>query len=288
MKFLGFEAYITIDGVELTQYEIKTDEGAKTASCWIPSEAGKSFAIHWKPSEPRPYDMASLVHVDGVGIGGKIRGRNSSDLSSQGGYSTSSTTWRPIIFAPIQLTDDDAYLSSERTKGLGDITLQIDRIEQKETLHRLKKDIYLEGKIHERSKKAMVHRVNFGEEVVSKNSTRIVDVTLISTLATFTFRYRSLGKYNVLRADGIAPPAPKAPLTRGEKRKVGEMGEGEETENKEPEDDEEEEDIAELRAQLRLIQEKLDRKAGKSKAKKVKTEPKARSSLISGEIIDLT
>jgi len=36
-----YEAYITIDGRRLPEFDIEVDRAAKEAVCWIPSEAGK-------------------------------------------------------------------------------------------------------------------------------------------------------------------------------------------------------------------------------------------------------
>ncbi|KAG5642894.1 hypothetical protein DXG03_001901 [Asterophora parasitica] len=274
MKTLGLEAVIRVDGVDLTEYDVKTDAEAKSVTCWIASEAGKPLA-------PLLYAVGGYVSVDGISIGGTLRRTmHGNGFISQKDRVVSQTKARPLLFAPINLTDDDAYLNSQRNKGLGDITLRIDHVQETGKLGQWSEvnDVSAEDKVHERSKKAMAHRVKFGEEMARPN-TLPASVRTCGTLAIFVFKYRSL---DVLRADGIAPPAPAAP--RAEKRKARELvGQGDESENGEPTDDSVDEDEAELKAQLRLIQEKLAKKS-----KKVKTEPTARSTLVHGEIIDLT
>ncbi|KAF8072181.1 hypothetical protein FPV67DRAFT_1484270 [Lyophyllum atratum] len=282
MQFFGFEVYITVDGVRLPEYEVSADAGANAtaATCWIPSEAGKSFAVNWRPLEPRPVERSGIIDVDGVCIGGNLMKERMTLLVTRDYLVTSPTTSRPLMFAPIELTDDDTYLNSENMKDLGDIVLRLSHVESTGVETPKTHDPLVDGKVHERSKKAMVHRVQFGQESVRPTVT-MTTFKHISTLATFTFKYRSL---DVLRADGIAPPEPVV-HNQGGKRKAGEM-DGADDED-EPEDNVEEDEAA-LKAQLRLIQAKLAKKGSKSVAKKVKTEPKTRPSFISGEVIDLT
>ncbi|GLB40681.1 hypothetical protein LshimejAT787_0805520 [Lyophyllum shimeji] len=284
MQLLGFDAYITVDGAKLPEYEVKLDDGAKTATCWIPSQAGKSFAINWRPLQPRPFDLDGQTCIDGLSIGGKLLRRNLTILRSQDHCITSSTTSRPLSFSSIQLTDDDAYLNSENIENLGDIVLGISRVEITGETQPKNRSGHMDWKVHERSKKAMVHRIKLGEEVQRPDNNRVMSTETICTLATFTFKYRSI---DVLRADGIAPLDAAAQSNTGCKRKAGKRGDASsEDENHESDG----EDEAELQAQLRLIQAKLAKKRGKSKTKKIKTEPisVARPRLIPGEIIDLT
>lgn len=277
MQFLGYEAYVSIDGVELPAYEIKADETGKTVTCWIASEAGKSFAINWKSLWPRTFDICGDIFIDGESMSGQLHRKNAIFLASVNDRITSPTTSRPLIFAPIELTDDDRYLHSQTAKSLGDITLVLSEAESGEEV--APKTVELNhDKVHERAKKAMVHRVKLGEEVPRTGKT--IRVKRISTIATFTFKYRSI---DVLRADGIAPPDPTA---LANKRKASEtIGSDDDVEE---DNGGVEEDEAELKAQLRLIQEKLAKK-GKSKRRKVKVEgPTKRSLLVHSEVIDLT
>lgn len=287
MKFLGFHAYITVDGVELPQYDVRYDEDAETATCWIPSEAGRSFAVNWRHLESRPFKICGQVYIDGSKVGGKICSRNGSQLLTQDNTITSSTTTRPLLFAPIQLTDDDSYLESDGIKDLGDIVLCMVHVEAKGKREPTTKKLPIDEKIHERSKKALVHRATFGEEIMRWKKIRVTKTKNIARLATFKFRYRSI---DVLRADGIAPPNPMAPEARRGKRKADEINRRAEVE--EPEDDDEEKEQAELKALLAridVIQSNLAMKGSNTKgAKKVKVEPKMRSPFVPGEVIDLT
>ncbi|KAF5370485.1 hypothetical protein D9615_009731 [Tricholomella constricta] len=252
-----------------------TDENSKTAFCWIPSETGKSFAVKWKTLEPRPFDTFGTISVDGVDIGGSILLKDDCQLISETHYVTSATTERPLFFGPIQLTDDDAYLKSD-SLHLGNIVVRIKKIEKVEKMQPNPRDTQLEDKIHEKSKKAMVNRVKFGEEVPRDSTESYSRVKTGSTLATLTFKYRSIGKSNVLRAHGISPD-PSAQKTR-RKRKIQETDSSDGSV-----EDDTETATAELRSLLRGAQEqiytilpRLEKKvskAAKKSAKKIKKEP---------------
>lgn len=49
----GFSAWITIDGVEATEYDVVTSDDKKTVTCWIASELGKVRTILLTQSSPR-------------------------------------------------------------------------------------------------------------------------------------------------------------------------------------------------------------------------------------------
>jgi len=240
MRLLGFEAYITVNDVALPEYEVKLDEGAITGTCWVPSEAGKSFTIKWRALEPLPFKVSGDVDLDGLDVGGHLLVENDCALCYLEDIVTSPTTTRPFVFAPLQVTDDDTYLESQSMNHLGDIVLTLSHVELGDVEHPEEKDPPIDEKIHERSKKAMVHRINFGEEAVKPEVITVITTEHISTLVIFTFKYRSI---DVLMADGIAPPT-----ARG-KRKAGEMDdESSEDDNGESGDDEEEVFAAELKA----------------------------------------
>ena len=60
----------------------------------------------------------------------------------------------------IFLADDDAYLNVEKATNLGEITLTIESVTLEGETSPPEQEISdSDGKVHERSKKAMVHRV---------------------------------------------------------------------------------------------------------------------------------
>ncbi|TBU37619.1 hypothetical protein BD309DRAFT_825193, partial [Dichomitus squalens] len=51
MRTAKCEVWITFEGERLPEYDTQAeDDGGKTLSCFVPSEAGKSFALEWRNS----------------------------------------------------------------------------------------------------------------------------------------------------------------------------------------------------------------------------------------------
>ncbi|KAG6910254.1 hypothetical protein DXG01_012065 [Tephrocybe rancida] len=310
MKFLDFEAHITVDGVELPEYNIKYDEKTREASCWVSSEAGKPFSIVGNLLRQFDIDTTAKAFADGIFLDGFVTQRNTQPkLIIWNAVTTSSITERPLLFAPIELTDDDNYLNSAGLKDLGSVVVKLLSIKitsETGTFSREKPDL-AGGKVHERSKKAMAHKIrqvtyvymytflaepststSFGPEKVLATPLEFISAKTLSTLCTLTFRYRSL---DVLRADGIAPPAPAPPpeATSNEgKRKASEDENGDKYAAEGSAD--EDQDEAQLKALLEKInslEAKIAKKGPRAKSKKkVKTEH--RPAFVPGEVIDLT
>ncbi|GLB40683.1 hypothetical protein LshimejAT787_0805540 [Lyophyllum shimeji] len=287
MELLAFQAHITVDGVELPQYDVKVDESTKTASCWIPSEAGKSFAVKWRHLEPCPLRISGRVHLDGKRIGGWIADEGCTPVFTFDSIITSSTTTRPLLFTTIQLTDDDTYLQPDNSKDLGDIVLKLIHVEVTGRYTAPVSNLAVDDKVHERVKKALVHRTTFGKENVERDAIEVMGTRDVAVLATFKFRYRSI---DVLRADGIAPPDPNIQKSRGRKRKVGESDvPGEERGTEDEEEEREQAELKALLARIDVLQSNLAKKRSEAKgAKKVKVEPTTRDPFVPGEVIDLT
>ncbi|RDB28689.1 hypothetical protein Hypma_014844 [Hypsizygus marmoreus] len=294
MQLNGFEVHVNVDGAHIPEYSMKAEQDGKTISCWIPSEAGKCFTVTWRPVIGRPDEIAAVLKIDGISLGGYYLPANLTPTVVHSGARTSLTTERSYVFSSLVTTDDDVYLNNDNIKNIGDIAISFRKVRREagEAVTRVCK--LSDDKVHERSKKAMAHRVQLGETKQLAPQTA-VKVKHLSVLAQFVFRYRSI---DILRADGIAPPLPVARKTSGEKRKADEITRDDDEDGEEQESrDDEEADQAELKALLaavntinervNAIQVKMTKKSGStSKKKKVKTEP--RSALASGEVIDLT
>ncbi|KAF7966197.1 hypothetical protein HWV62_39704 [Athelia sp. TMB] len=194
---------------------------------------------------------------------------------------SSTMTEKAFMFAPLELTDDDSFLDHQgSTANLGEIALEIWRVIPGAPSDAYNIPIPDVRKVHERSKKALAHRVKLGDDVFAIQrpaiSVRKIDRTPV---AKFIFKYRSL---DMLKANGIVPAPPKlvrAPqATAGVKR---------EAEDQKPDIiDIEDEEIAVL--QNRLNHLRSSRSTGGNSAKRVKTERKAPVPLVPGEVIDLT
>ncbi|KAF7337014.1 hypothetical protein MVEN_02138000 [Mycena venus] len=223
-----------------------------------------------------------FVAVDGIDCGGRelniVRtGDRWIGTGHRDSVATSPTMRRPLLFGKQQITDDDRYLNAPISPDLGSITMELNNVSVYRTPPRLRYFVSAPSqKLHERSKKAIGHSVQFGAEfrtddpfgglVIESHSLKV-----LNRLAKFTFRYRSL---DLLKANGIAPADKPRPGQRSAAQAV------------EIPDDEEA-----IASQIKALQDKLaavrkKSQPGSSKInKKVKVE---KSIFLPGEIIDLT
>ncbi|KAJ6508074.1 hypothetical protein DFH09DRAFT_275569 [Mycena vulgaris] len=258
-----FSAWIAIEGVEVPEYNVEISENQQEYSCWIPSDVGKKFTVHWT-NMSAPGLTGGGVQVDGHKCGFEAIASDTRPISAfMDGIAESSTKTRPFVFAPLDLTDDDAYLESASQPNLGLIKLEIWRV-----------DVVGGGmapsavavpaaqKVHERSKKGMNQQIAFGAAVehAQVQSAQIRRIGF-APLVTFSFKYRSL---DLLRANGIAPPA-----QRPEKRKA--------SGSPEPESTDEAASDAEEAKRLKERIETLTAKRAKKNPATVKKEPTTQS-----------
>ncbi|KAG1863447.1 hypothetical protein C8R48DRAFT_203529 [Suillus tomentosus] len=231
LSYGTLRACIRVDGQALESYGIETFPEENKVTCWIASEAGKTFSIVWQDiNHARQYHQTGDVTLDGIHGGGKLMhalGFNEPPTyqrsTSEFKYvNTSMNSIRPLTFSRLQLTgqfylvqtirlqkdahiliDEDQHLNSAHA-DLGEISLAIWPVSVIGRGYR-KNTVSAKGTIvHERSKKASSHCVGFGEEIrVPPQQVINVARVGITPTATFVFRYRPLDR---LVADGIAPP----------------------------------------------------------------------------------
>ncbi|KZP16452.1 hypothetical protein FIBSPDRAFT_958018 [Athelia psychrophila] len=180
----GFAAFIACGNEEVPCYGIEKSEDGKEAVCWIASEVGKEFSVRWtKPTYLSKTVMRGHVQIDNMDCGG-------------------------IVMREVEVPDlvyckqdDDKFLDTSPPLGLGDIVLSIYRIEITSIRDRVPSAPPQEQQVHERTKKATVHRVKLGTEQTCA-STRIFFGKHLDEhpIATFVFKYRPL---DVLQANGI-------------------------------------------------------------------------------------
>ncbi|TFK69679.1 hypothetical protein BDN72DRAFT_857492 [Pluteus cervinus] len=268
MPSLGkFSAWIEVDGQHLPEYLSEVSDDLSTITCWVPSEAGKEFAVRWRDSN-LDYTQCGRVYVDGQYCSGMVSvypKRQGVVVSRVDGMSTGPFTTRALIFSNIDLTDDDQFLqSSSHVENIGEIKLVITEciITGNGTFIDQSKSFPEKVKVHERSKKGMGHRMGLGKEKrhASSKSTISKDVRVV---ATFVFRYRPLGKLFpfLSTANGIAP------VDKSKKRKAS-------TPPEQPSKDEA--DKATRAAEIEALEARLrDLKGHQTKRVKteVKTEP---------------
>ncbi|KAG5723450.1 hypothetical protein E4T56_gene17024 [Termitomyces sp. T112] len=129
------------------------------------------------------------------------------------------------------------------------------------------------NQIHQRSKKAVTHKINLGPEVEQPAKT-YTSCDSREMLCNLTFKYRSI---DVLRANGIAPPS-SIPPTDG-KRKASEDDDGEDDDGKEQDSTEDDQEEEQDKAQLKTLLEQVKvLEAKMTKARKPNRKRKSRLS----------
>ncbi|KAJ7267641.1 hypothetical protein B0H12DRAFT_1098155 [Mycena haematopus] len=252
-----FKAWIAIEGVEAPEYNVEIAENQLEVSCWIASEVGKQFAVHWTNLSV-PGLTGGGVQVDGHKCGFEAIASEARPLSLfMDGIAETNNRTRPFLFAPLELTDDDAYLESALHPQLGLIKLEIWRVDVGMGIAPSAIALPSAQKVHERSKKGMTQQVRF-DDAIQHAQVQSAQIRRVGhgPLVTFSFKYRSL---DLLRANGIAPQPERA-----QKRKASSTPEPGSTDPGAPEP-------TEGAARLSASQERLDVLT----SKRVKINPKA-------------
>jgi len=282
MDLKGYSAWISVDGTALKEYNIEVSNGNK-ATCWIASEAGKMFSVNWRDSN-RSDRVSGFIHLDGILCGGKTvpptyHGVSRMSVNVQmSTISTSIMTEKPFLFSSLELTDDDSYLDRQAAlTNLGEISVEIWRVAIVPNAVPHGIQFPEDQKVHEKSKKAMAHRVKLGDDIFTPQKQPLGVKKLDGApLVTFTFKYRSL---DVLKANGIVPAA-----TENKRPAVAQEVEDVKPETIEIEDEDE---IKALEARLNALRAQRSNPNG-NPSKRVKREPRQQSSFVPGEVIDLT
>ncbi|KAF8900903.1 hypothetical protein CPB85DRAFT_1394525 [Mucidula mucida] len=266
VKHNSISAWINVDGAPLSEYGEEVISADDKIVCWVPSEAGKEFTVNIR-HELCSFDVASYVYVDGKYIGGgylhpfHADGKDSTCVSA---LATSATTERNLLFAALDLTDDDTLLGSDVSAELGEIKVEHWHVMMGEKIPFRPHQYQETGPVHERSKKAISHRTQLGASSSTGFRTQ-QKATAVTRLLTVIFRYRPLG---MLQANGIAPPAAPVPSTSSSGSRKRSLTPDDDVINISDEDsDADAARIAKLEAELKRLRN------AKRPSKKVKREP---------------
>ncbi|KAF7376503.1 hypothetical protein MSAN_00066200 [Mycena sanguinolenta] len=201
-----FAAWVSIDGKETQEYGIEVSEDGKSVTCWIASELGKKFSVHWQNISYKG-DVSGRIHMDGTSCQSRIlRGEKLPSATMLDGVVNGHSV-KPFVFSSLELTDDESFLDRASHQGLGLIELRIVpiRITKKtqEIYSHPFPNAFSEVKVHERSKKAITQQITLAEpEFVAipymRSRTEVIGPDLIK----FSFKYRPA---DILRANGIMP-----------------------------------------------------------------------------------
>ncbi|KAF5375823.1 hypothetical protein D9757_011186 [Collybiopsis confluens] len=209
----SFSASVIVDGKPLEEYSVKTVKkkgGTTTVTCWIPSEAGKRYEVHWKDSACKQPTKGRL-YIDGHPCGGKIC-QKKNQIKIQRGIRQAETTLTSFEFASLLVTgvlvaDDDEASALEMPRNAGQIELRIRnyQIEGRGMRTESKfKALPTPQTYSEKAKKGIDHLTSLSGTITCSRATRTVRGESIGkTFLRFRFRYRPIG---ILCAQGIAPP----------------------------------------------------------------------------------
>ncbi|KAF7322036.1 hypothetical protein MKEN_00726400 [Mycena kentingensis (nom. inval.)] len=247
-----FKAWITIDGVELNEYEVETLEQDGVVTCWIASELGKNFKVHIK-NIAYEGELQANVYVDGIDCYGKIfwaTGAFPKETWMDG--LRDGTVVRNFVFSQLTVSDDDELLAADDTDHarFGTIEVRIYPVDIEGESYIPLPAVPEDRVVHEQSKKALTQHIHFEppQAAVSKHYST---VRTGADIVIFKFKYRPL---DVLRADGIILS----------ERKVLDAEDDES-------EDEDAKEVDRLREQLRVAEAKLAAKRVDKKTR-IKTE----------------
>ncbi|KAJ3909097.1 hypothetical protein F5879DRAFT_171379 [Lentinula edodes] len=229
MLFYGnIGAWITIDGNgHLEEHGVDFDDREKTVTCYIASEEGKSFQVHWCD---RSFECPTRgrIYIDGRAMGGKIiSGRTVNRSVIKKGFRTAGNTRMPFVFSKLKLTGElwcPSYVNcrdllssapediedavSLSTESPGEIDLIIIRVRLRSRKLYDKSHTAPETlEFNEKDVKGSAHNTTFGKPVVDSRSVLEHETEPYGDpIARFRFRYMPI---DLLRAKDIAPYPPR-------------------------------------------------------------------------------
>lgn len=101
-------ASVRVNNIDLPHFQADHDEATRTVTCWIPSEAGKPYAVRWKVEKDlgREAQLAGRIYLDGSS---EMQNGTYCDMAKADGVSidasrVSLTGERPFVFSEVHLT----------------------------------------------------------------------------------------------------------------------------------------------------------------------------------------
>lgn len=210
----GFSAWIVANGEILPEYLVAVDEVAHRVSCWIPGEAGQTFAVYWQDHGSQ-VDTCAYITLDGILVPGRFLFGDG--VAFRQGLRTGKNHERPFQFQNVGEFDEQVQ-SVRSSKDVGMITLKIKRV--KRVGGQAANPIQPSPDTFSGKRKADNLRVGFGTEMPTyeqHDTTWAVipydddgsNSNIPKTYLSFVFRYRTR---EFLEAQGIIPeseqPAP--------------------------------------------------------------------------------
>ncbi|KAF8557434.1 hypothetical protein OG21DRAFT_1520503 [Imleria badia] len=184
MRIGNYTARILVDDEELGEYHVELVTPTRV-TCWIASEAGKTFGIEWRcHTKNRTKGNVGWVNIDGIMCGGLPMYPGHVGRGDTGGmYSID--------------MDEDHLLHKEVPEGFGEVFVEIEHGKLVKAPRIRNKDMrVLDGndKFHEMSRKAAHHRVAFGPEKAREGRVSISNLVVNDEPSLFfVFKYRPIG-----------------------------------------------------------------------------------------------
>ncbi|KAF7305833.1 hypothetical protein HMN09_00737300 [Mycena chlorophos] len=213
LQLNGFNAWITIDNQPVPEYQVDISADQTSVTCWVASELGKNFSVHWQ-NVSSPGDVAGYLRMDGQFCAGRI-----TYTGALAQFPRPETVVRgvsdgpmlkPFVFSALETSDDDALLAGPAQPDLGLIALKITPVRslgQQQEPNDGPWTTLSQQTVHERSKKAVTQQIGLGDAQYDPDGNKPL-ITVVRTgpdIVLFSWKYRPL---DLLRANGIAPPAP--------------------------------------------------------------------------------
>ncbi|KAH9946121.1 uncharacterized protein BXZ73DRAFT_36916 [Epithele typhae] len=125
LDYRGFSAWITVDDLELVEFEPRINEAEHTVICWIAGVPGKPFIVNWR-DHGSDVDSASQIIIDGHEASGQFLHGRGEELRR--GVRVDDTTIRPFVFSTI----GSAHPTGPIDKSIGCIVLDIRLVKRHE------------------------------------------------------------------------------------------------------------------------------------------------------------
>ncbi|KIY44184.1 hypothetical protein FISHEDRAFT_78096 [Fistulina hepatica ATCC 64428] len=285
MKLNNISAWISADGQPLKEFQVEQSPQHHRITAWIPSESGMAFTVHWR-DHSLERATGGYIYIDGsYAYGGLLQPHINCHAAVFGIYNTR-TTLRPFQFSQVETTDNEALLHSTSANKIGEIKVAVWEVVVGHEEPPVYKEATGVGKVHERSKKGLLHGVKYGAMQTAPPQPNCVSAKKIALIAEFIFLYRPM---DLLMANDIAP----RPATNPHKRKASAQPEDaphdsvqiDQDVKPQVKDKDAAAEIRELREKLAAAERRLE---GGPPAKRVKQEPvDKRTKTNPGEFLDV-
>ncbi|KAJ7049712.1 hypothetical protein C8F01DRAFT_1181612 [Mycena amicta] len=200
----SFRAWIRVDGRDTWEFKREVSPDGTTVTCWIASQLGKNFSVHWRRNKTYRSHSVGYVKVDGKPCAGRVIYAHASD--AQVGGVTEGSMIKPFTFSSLETTDDDSFLENPAHPDLGVISLTITPVVvgQRGKLHEGADSEYIpQSKVHERMNKAVTQQVGLGNARSISYTNTVASIALAGeAVVTILWRYRPI---EFLRAIEVAP-----------------------------------------------------------------------------------